>query len=182
MQTDRRRFIKSSLVVAVTAPQLVLSGCSDGASVDRKLQYQTLDEGYYEAERLAKLNITPAGAEFSIPQTLVHCAQSIEFSMTGFPEPKSALFQKTVGSAAFGIFSMRGRMSHDLSEPIPGASTLSPEITAEQALQRLRNAIDRFVASQSALKPHFAYGKLTRTEYELAHAMHLANHFSAING
>ena len=182
MNTDRRRFIKNSLVVAVAAPQLVLSGCSNEEHIDRKLQFRTLDEGYSEAERLAKLNIIPAGSEFTIPQTLVHCAQSIEYSMLGFPESKSALFQRTVGTAAFGVFSMRGRMSHDLSEPIPGAAELSNDVAADLALQRLRSAIEKFRVSQTPLKPHFAYGKLSRKDYELAHAMHLANHFSVIGG
>ena len=34
---------------------------------------------------------------------------------------------------------------------------------------------------QGPLRPHFAYGKLSKPEFERAHAMHLANHFSAFD-
>lgn len=181
MNTDRRGFIKSSLVAAVAAPQLIVSGCS-GDAIDRKLAFKTLEEGFREAERLARVEIVTIEEGFSLPQTLVHCAQSIEYSIRGFPESKSALFQKTLGSVAFNVFSQRGRMSHNLEEAIPGAEALSPTIPIDQALQRLQNAIESFRQAETGLKPHFAYGELSRTEYELAHAMHLANHFSAIDG
>ena len=36
-----------------------------------------------------------------------------------------------------------------------------------------------FAASSKPLLPHFAYGDLSKQEYELAHAMHLADHPSA---
>ncbi|MEM8486778.1 MAG: DUF1569 domain-containing protein [Bacteroidota bacterium] len=182
MQTDRRGFIKGSIVAAIAAPNLILSGCRKDDLIDRDLQFNSMDQGYDEAVRLSRIELLVTDTAFSLPQTLIHCAQSIEFSMAGFPEPKSALFQKTVGSVAFSVFSWRGRMSHDLSEAIPGAKALNPTVTVEQALQRLRNSIDAFRASESILKPHFAYGTLTKNEYERAHAMHLADHFSAING
>ncbi len=73
-------------------------------------------------------------------------------------------------------------MSHDITEAIPGAEVLNPAVTLDAALARLRNAIDAFRASDREFKPHFAYGELSKAEYELAHAMHLADHFSAING
>lgn len=182
MNTDRRGFIKGSLVAAAAAPQLIIAGCSNGDVIDRKLAFKTLEEGFREAERLASVDIVTIEEGFSLPQTLVHCAQSIEYSMLGFPEPKSALFQKTLGSVAFNVFSQRGRMSHDLEEAIPGAEALSPTVSMHQALQRLQNAIESFRQAETDLKPHFAYGQLSRNEYELAHAMHLANHFSAIDG
>ncbi len=169
-------------MAAVAAPNLILSGCSKVDEVDRDLQFKNMDQGYDEAVRLSRIESLVTDTAFSLPQTLVHCAQSIEFSMLGFPEPKSALFQKTVGSVAFNIFSRRGRMTHDLSEAIPGAHPLNPGITVEQALERLRNAIDTFRQSDVVLKPHFAYGALNKNQYELAHAMHLADHFSAIGG
>ncbi len=49
------------------------------------------------------------------------------------------------------------------------------------ALIRLDNAIALFQQSAPDLQPHFAYGNLSKAQYEQAHAMHLANHFSAID-
>jgi Protein of unknown function (DUF1569) len=107
---------------------------------------------------------------------LEHLAQSIEMSMDGFPEPKSALFQNTLGTAAFTFFKLRGKMSHSLSEPIPGAPALAPAAAWITASKRLQSAITRFEAHKTALKPHFAYGLLSKSDYALAHTMHIANH------
>ncbi len=96
--------------------------------------------------------------------------------MDGFPEPKSALFQATAGSAAFSFFKWRGRMTHSLTEPIPGAPPLTTATDWHPAAQRLRQAISRFTAYQGALKPHFAYGALDKADFALAHAFHFANH------
>ena len=125
--------------------------------------------------------LAPATA-WSWSQTLEHCAQSIEFSLQGFPAPKSALFQNTLGAAAFNVFALRGRMSHNLAEPIPGAPALDASTPdASAALARLRKAVQDFAAHAGPLQPHFAYGALSRAQYEQAHAMHLANHLSAFD-
>ncbi|BCL95161.1 DUF1569 domain-containing protein [Ralstonia pseudosolanacearum] len=111
---------------------------------------------------------------------LVHLAQSIEYSMHGFPESKSALFQKTVGAIAFAFFNARGRMSHDLNAPIPGAPDIDPTTPAEVAITRLRTAMASFQSWSAPLQPHFAYGTLSKEEYERAHVMHIAEHFQAL--
>ena len=107
---------------------------------------------------------------------LDHCAQSIEMSMDGFPQPKGALFQSTVGKAAFGVFRWRGKMSHGLAEPIPGAPALAAGADWRPAALRLRRAIERFGAHTGPLKPHFAYGALSKADFAAAHRMHIVNH------
>lgn len=146
---------------------------------DRHLQFASLAAAGEELARLAQAKELISGAIWGWAQTLVHCAQSIEYSMSGFPESKSRLFQRTIGAAAIGVFSWRGRMTHDLSEPIPGAPALDARADAAQAVERLRASMLNFLQWSQPLRPHFAYGELTRQEYELAHAMHLANHLSA---
>jgi Protein of unknown function (DUF1569) len=112
---------------------------------------------------------------------LEHLSQSIEMSMDGFPQPKSALFQNTVGTAAFTVFKLRGKMSHSLAEPIPGAPVLTPSLAWRPAAARLRAAITRFNAHSAGLKPHFAYGNLSKSDYAAAHSMHIANHQDEIS-
>ena len=73
------------------------------------------------------------------------------------------------------------RMSHDLTEQIPGAPALENDTDITTSLARLSSAVDAFASTQQPLQPHFAFGSLDKSEYELAHAMHLANHFSAID-
>ena len=148
---------------------------------DRRLVLASLNEALRELDRLKSPQALPPATAWSWPQTLAHCAQSIEFSMTGFPAPKPRLFQLSAGAAAFSVFSWRGRMSHDLAEPIPGAPSLATSADDAVAIARLRQAVQAFQAWQGPLRPHFAYGNLSKSDFERAHAMHLANHFSAFD-
>lgn len=155
-------------------------------STDRQLVFTSVAEAMREVERLAAASahtqaLEPATA-WSWAETLEHCAQSIEFSLRGFPAPRSVLFQNTLGSAAFQVFALRGRMSHNLAEPIPGAPALSASAASASAmLARLRTAAQHFEDHTEPLQPHFAYGALSKAQYEQAHAMHLANHLSAFD-
>ena len=182
MEIDRRKVIKTAIVTSVAAPFAILLGCGEAEFVDRRLKFTSLSEALKEAEELVSRNIILPETVFSLPQTLIHCAQSIEYSMSGFPESKSSLFQNTLGSAAFSVFSWRGRMSHNLTEEIPGAPKMRSDVDATAALERLHTSVKLFHDSNEPFQPHFAYGQLNRSEYELAHALHLANHFSSIDG
>lgn len=179
-RVSRRIFIKAAIGATAASSSLILSGCGEDYAVDRKLEFASLSAALAEAEKLASRAITESGSLWTLPQTLVHCAQSIEYSMSGFPQMKSELFQDTAGAAAFSFFAWRGRMSHDLTEAIPGAPPLTPETGIAQAMTRLRNSVANFELWREPLRPHFAYGQLDKPDYEIAHAMHLANHFSAI--
>jgi hypothetical protein len=117
---------------------------------------------------------------WSLGQVLVHAAQSIEYSMDGYPQLKPGWFRHTVGPAALAVFKARGRMSHSLSEPIPGAPSLDAAFALEAAAQRLLAAMDRFEAHTGAFAPHFAYGELGREGYQHAHLMHLNNHWQEV--
>jgi len=151
---------------------------------DRQLVYARISEAMKEVDRLHAASAQPLepATAWTWSETLEHCAQSIEFSLAGFPESKSAVFQHTAGAAAFSLFAWRGRMSHNLEEPIPGAPLLEAHMPdASAALARLKAAVTAFELHAGPLQPHFAYGALSRPQYEQAHAMHLANHLSAFD-
>lgn len=114
-----------------------------------------------------------------VAQVLEHCAQSIEYSMHGYPEAKPAWFQQSAGRLAFATFDRRGRMHHDLAEPIPGAPALSATDLPASA-ERLELALTAFESHAGAWAPHFAYGDLDKRQYERAHLMHLAEHAQRI--
>jgi hypothetical protein len=137
---------------------------------------QTLDESMRWLDRLEKARVVRTVGAWPLNAVLEHLAQSIEMSMDGFPQPRSALFQATLGSAAFGVFKWRGHMSHGLAEPIPGAPALGAGADWKPGAARLRQAMMRFNAHSGPLKPHFAYGALTKSEFALAHNMHITNH------
>jgi len=174
----RRKLVLISAGVAAAAVGGFVAS-RGGARDDRDLRFASLADARAELARLARGQTPISPRSWSWVQTVVHCAQSIEYSMTGFPQMKPALFQRTLGSAAIAAFTWRGRMTHDLAEPIPGAPPLDAGATAPGAMARLQASMQAFAQWSGPLRPHFAYGELAKPEYERAHAMHLANHLSA---
>ena len=175
----RRKLVIVSIGVAGAAIGAGLVARRAGAGDDRALRFASLDDARDELDRLARAPRLASATSWGWARTVTHCAQSIEYSMSGFPQAKSALFQRTVGTAAIQVFAWRGRMTHDLAEPIPGAPALDEKAAPGPALERLRASMRAFVQWPGPLRPHFAYGELAKAEYERAHAMHRANHFSA---
>ncbi len=176
-QSDaRRRFLRRGGTLAVIATVPGLAAC------DRSRKHLA---GVQDALRLldffaASGEVASSGA-WNPAQVFAHCAQSIEYSMQGFPEMKPALFQATVGAAAAGVFAAAGQMRHNLAEPIPGAGELVAAADYQPALQRLRAAFLAFQAFQGPLQPHFAYGALERDDYLFAHVLHLDNHLDELS-
>lgn len=137
---------------------------------------QSLDDALRWLDRVERAPQVRATGAWPLSAVLDHLAQSIEMSMDGYPVPRSELFQKTAGSAAFSFFKWRGRMSHGLDEAIPGAPALLAGADWKPGAVRLRQAVARFHAHQGGLRPHFAYGPLSKADYALAHTFHIANH------
>ncbi len=52
----------------------------------------------------------------------------------------------------------------------------------QAAFNRVRKSIADFENHNTAYEPHFMYGKLSKSEYEKAHYLHLADHLSGMNG
>lgn len=177
--STRRAFLRAGLAAGLVAGGA--SGCSRASATDRQLVFKSLADALAEVERLTQAVPLNPAATWTWSKTLLHCAQSIDYSMTGYPESRSALFQNTAGAAAFALFKSRGHMTHNLLEAIPGASTLDANAASATAVAALRKSIDAFGQFGGALHPHFAYGDLTKEEYELAHAMHIANHLSGFD-
>ncbi|MGE8721216.1 DUF1569 domain-containing protein [Leptospira terpstrae] len=114
-------------------------------------------------------------------KVFAHCAQSIEYSLKGYPEMKSSFFRGSVGKVAFSIFAFKNKMNHGLEEPIPGAEDISNATELKVGIKRLIQAIDDFSkAKESSLRPHFAYGDLTKEEYDVAHSLHIKNHMERV--
>lgn len=139
----------------------------------------TVDAALQKIDALEKGAVTSSG-KWNPHQIFTHCAQSIEYSMSAYPAPKPKLFQDTLGTAAFAVFSSKGKMMHGLAEQIDGAPALEARSESDEALARLRQAFLGFRQFNGALAPHFAYGALGKQEYEMAHVMHFYNHLDEI--
>jgi len=187
LQMTRKKFLTTSTIAvsALAVSGTALHSCTDTAPDKKRLiVFASLEEAMREFEQIEQAarsnNHIEIAGQWNLAQHLTHCAQSIEFSMSGFPESKSWLFQRTAGALAFALFSARGAMSHNTNEPIPGAAVLSPELSIEQAFARLRASVEAFQQYDKDLADHFAYGKLSKAEYAKAHTMHLADHAARI--
>lgn len=141
---------------------------------------QSLDDTLRWLDRLEQATRVEAIGAWPVGAVLEHLAQSIEMSIDGYPQARGALFQRTAGGAAFAYFKWRGRMSHGLADPIPGAPALAAGADWKPASLRLRAAIMRFNNHAGALQPHFAYGVLSKQEFALAHRLHIGNHSDEI--
>ena len=179
-RVQRRRLLRAGAMAVTAGPLLVAcQGAPAVAGGARVLSFGSLAQARDELQRTMDERRQPPAGGWNAAQVLTHLAQSIEHSMTGYPQPRSRLFQATVGAAAFAVFDARGRMSHGLDEPIPGAPPLDAGADPASAQARLLKAIDDFQRWSGTLQPHFAYGVLERPPYERAHALHLADHLSA---
>lgn len=128
---------------------------------------------------LERLTRVPAEStsSWTLAQMLEHAAQSVEYSLQGYPSLNSAWFRASVGPLAFRAFARHGQMTHATTEPIPGAPALVAHDVGAAA-QRLAHALRRFEATPDSFDfpPHFAYGALGKDDYRRAHLLHLADH------
>jgi hypothetical protein len=113
-------------------------------------------------------------------QVFNHCAQSVELSISGYPQLKPAWFRGSIGPAALAVFQSRGAMQHDRGEPIPGAGPIDLPNSQQAALLRLEVAVAALSRHPGQLQPHFAYGELDHQRYIAAHALHLYHHMELL--
>ena len=167
---NKRLFLKTALVsvTGLAAVSVATRATRDNSVLSLDAANQRIDKAY----QLAKDSRISARCA----RDFVHCAQSIEYAMTGYPEHKSPWFKATVGSLAFHAFSLAGRMHHDVYAPIPGAPEVLPAPDLDLAYQRLVSALHSLAIYPEPPHPHFAYGELTHQQTLLAQIMHINNH------
>lgn len=173
---SRKSFLKLTAGVAVAgAVSPALTGC---AASGRQLKFSTIDEVLAEMDLMEEnLDILVMDQPWSLYKALTHMAQSMEYSMTGYPKLDSPLVQ-SIKKIGFVTFKSQGYMSHNLAAPVPDAPEITDEGPIEDAFLRLRNACGDFQNYTGALHPHFSYGTLSYEDWELAHSFHCANHLS----
>ncbi|MFZ6735252.1 DUF1569 domain-containing protein [Undibacterium sp. Ji42W] len=169
----KRRLVLTSLGVSLLA--------AAGAVTYRKSTVTITSIAEMQAKlanlKLDKLTSLSGWQPFKV---FAHLAQSIEYSMTGYPEMKSAAFRHTAGSAAFYAFSVAGAMTHNLTEPIPGAPAIAESGEVNAGIDMLIAALQKYENHAGDIKPHFAYGSLSKAEFAQAHVMHIENHLKLI--
>ncbi|HVL02430.1 MAG TPA: DUF1569 domain-containing protein [Dongiaceae bacterium] len=174
---SRKAFLKLTAGVALAAGfSPLLAGCSNNG---RALRFKTINDILVELALIEVNQPVTLQQPWSLYKILNHLAQSMEYSMTGYPQLDPPAMQ-AVAKLAFNTFKAQGYMSHDLGAVVPGAPEIPTEGPMEDAFQRLRNSCSDFENFTGALHPHFSYGQLTPEEWELAHSFHCADHFSSM--
>lgn len=173
----RKSFLRLTAGAALAASVGGLTvGCGKRG---RNLKFSSLDQVLAELALLEANAPVALQQPWSLYKILNHAAQSMEYSMTGYPQLDPAARQ-TLARLVFNYFRSQGFMNHDLGAPVPGAPEIPDDGPLEDGYLRLRNAISDFRNFTGELFPHFSYGQLTREEWEIAHSMHCADHFSSM--
>ncbi len=171
----RRKLLKKSLFLGTVG---IVGGSGLWVMNGYDVEKLTIEQALKDLTNI-NLNQAELNGGWNLSQVLNHLAQSIEYSMTGYPVHNSERFKNTIGRAAFSLFAYRGKMSHNLIEAIPGAPRLQAD-DARQALNRLLTVLNDFKIYQGDLQQHFAYGQLSHAEYTLAHVMHINDHLETL--
>jgi hypothetical protein len=180
IEISRKHFFLFSTGAILTTS---LQSQEDDLPMKNSLRLDSLEKVQALLVQFAENPQWKATGDWDTNRVFHHCAQSIEYSMTGYPENKSFLFQKTIGKIVLGTFLYRGYMSHNLSDPIPGAPPLpNPSLSYLTGLERLQRAVISFLEYTSPPAPHFVYGEVSHTDYNKIHAMHIANHLNLFEG
>ena len=137
-----------------------------------------------DADPLDRIAALAAGLDGADPRAaawaIAHCAQSIEYSISGYPRLRSGLFRATIGPLVKRKFLRAGAMKHDTAAPVAGAPELPAELSLDDARARLAAALAAFRAHAGGLAPHLAYGACTRDEYARLHLLHVQDHVRAL--
>lgn len=168
---NRRQF----LTTAAWSPVVLVLGAKFIATLrPYSLQDMLTKLRAFNPEQLASVG------SWNASQILQHCAQSIRYSISGYPQHYSAVFQNTAGKLALNLFAASGRMHHPLDEEIPGAPELVPELPNDLAIRELMYEIQQFINWQGEMAPHFAYGSLSKAQYYSVHYLHLDSHLAQL--
>lgn len=114
--------------------------------------------------------------EWSGYKTLVHCAKTIQYSMTGYPVLKPYFIRITIGKIVIHKFLKQGYMKHSLSADVMGSPPVEDNGTTESGKIILLEAIDKFLAYQETLHPHLLFGKINKKQYDNYFALHIGDH------
>ncbi|MCT4623660.1 MAG: DUF1569 domain-containing protein [Schleiferiaceae bacterium] len=185
---DRRTFLTKSalygsafLVLGASGKVFLNYKTSHQGTAVRDLQLLDFHQCNRELENVLNATSIDNNSSWELAKQLDHMRQSIVLSMTGYPEHKPEIFKSTLGRWAFNRFNQQNYLVHNIEEEIPGTKPASSNEDLEMAYSNLVTSMEEFLTFKGELKPHFAYGSLSKAEYEKAHAMHIADHLSAIN-
>lgn len=142
----------------------------------RDLTFDDLDRVLAEVRRLRGAHHVTG--QWSLAQTCHHLADSLNGSMDGFRVSRHRIMRVLFGRLAL-------RKVFDTGEIDPGFTVTDrlnppPDADLDDAVERLRAAVERYRAHAGALAVHPFFGKLTRREWDRLHCIHCAHHLRRV--
>lgn len=149
----------------------------------RDLRFGSLADAVSDAERLLASGYTPRG-KWTLSQACDHLADWLGYSTDGFPptplllRPVMWLMRTTIGK--------REKAKLLAGKPFPtGGPTLPQSVHPPgddaAAVERYRNAVERFERYTGPVHPSPLFGPLTKDEVRVLHTMHAAHHLSFLS-
>jgi hypothetical protein len=139
-----------------------------------------LDKALSLIESLRQSRSIESRGPQSVYHILMHCTQSVDCALVGYPEMKPEWFRNSIGKAAFHAFSLMDHMKHDRTAPIPGMPVPAKDGDVHAALAELEAAFLK-LKDIPAVYPHFFFGALSHREMEHIQVLHFMNHLELLD-
>ena len=82
----------------------------------------------------------------------------------------------TVGVVTRNRYVAKGSMTHAVGENIPGAPAIPREVSTEEGIALLRQALTDFTEHRKGMAEHYIHGTVDKITAEMLQSMHIANH------
>ena len=139
-----------------------------------RMKFKNFEEVLIALEKMEQYPFKLKG-DWDAHQHLMHCSQSLQLNITGYPLEKSHLFQKTIGKTVFFLFKTFGSLSHNTNAFTTGTDPIRKN-GLQEGIHEYRNQIIQFLDWKGPVKPHAFFGKLSKHDIIRYHSMHFANH------
>ena len=140
----------------------------------RPLQFATLAEVMPDVDRLLQGHRTVG--RWSLAQICNHLAQTLIYSIEGFPDRAPWLLRRT-----FGAFAKRHVLATGVIREggkLPERYLPRPGLDDRAEAEALRGALHLYSAHPGPLADHPLFGPLDRAEWTRIHCVHSAHHLS----
>ena len=84
-----------------------------------------------------KENESVCTKNWNVYEICLHCAQTIDYSMTSYPEMKPKFIRQTIGKKVVKKFLTEKKMSHNLKAPVAGGAPIAHDGLPIDGIQAL---------------------------------------------
>lgn len=142
----------------------------------------TLQRARAQVDALKAKDPTTLSARRGPPlgQALVHVAQTLDYTRTGFPKALPRPVQVVIGKPGLALSKAAGRLViHTLRQRVPGAPKIARDTPVADGIAEVDRALGELTAHLAAGKPihpHPMFGELSASDAAWVQAAHIDAH------